>query len=52
MSKVWLFVQEDRGATAIEYGIIASMIVIVILGSAAFFGARATLMWNTVATHV
>lgn len=52
MAKVWVFVQQEGGATAIEYGIIASMIFVVILGAVTLFGVRVTSMWTVVATHV
>ena len=36
------FAADERGATAIEYGLICSLIFLVIIGSVTAFGTRAT----------
>lgn len=47
---------EDRGATAIEYGLIAALIVIAMIGGLATLGGGAGGMWtdisNTVQTYM
>ncbi len=36
------FLRDERGATAIEYGLIVSLIFLVVVGSMSAFGAHAT----------
>jgi len=47
---------EERGATAIEYGLIASLIVIAMIGGLSALGGGAGGMWselgNTVSTYM
>ena len=47
---------EDRGATAIEYGLIAALIVVAMIGGLNTLGGGAGGMWdsvkNTVETHM
>ena len=40
-----------RGATAIEYGLIASLVVVVMLASLTAFGNSATGMFNNIANR-
>lgn len=47
-----LLVQDDRGATAVEYGIILAMIVIAMIAALQGFATSATTMWNNVETKV
>jgi pilus assembly protein Flp/PilA len=42
----------DRGATAVEYGLILAMIVLAMMGALSLFGNTATSMWNNVSTQV
>ncbi|WP_313535097.1 Flp family type IVb pilin [Sphingomonas sp.] len=42
----------DRGATAVEYGLILAMIVLAIVGSLSLFGNKTTAMWNNVSQQV
>ena len=42
----------DEGATAIEYGLIAALIVIAIIGGVNLFAVEAIEMLNTVSTAV
>ncbi|MDR3514089.1 MAG: Flp family type IVb pilin [Caulobacteraceae bacterium] len=44
--------RDRRGATAIEYGLIASLIFLVIVGSMSAFGATATGVINSAANAV
>ncbi|SFJ01281.1 pilus assembly protein Flp/PilA [Sphingomonas sp. NFR04] len=42
----------DRGATAVEYGLIIAMIVLAMVGALSLFGNTATSMWNNVSQQV
>jgi pilus assembly protein Flp/PilA len=42
----------QSGATAIEYGLIAALIVIAMVGSLGSFASTSTLMWGTVSNKV
>jgi len=42
----------QRGATAIEYGLIISLVVLAIIAALSTFASKATGMWNNVATEV
>lgn len=44
--------RDEQGATAIEYGLIASMLVIAIIGSMSAFANEANAMWTKVQTEV
>lgn len=46
------FVHEEEGATAIEYALIASLIVLVIIGSVTLMATRVTDTWSSIATHI
>lgn len=46
------FRQDRRGATAIEYGLIAALIVVAAIGGMKAFGGGLTGMWGTVQTSV
>ncbi|MGV9008379.1 Flp family type IVb pilin [Brevundimonas sp.] len=41
------FLSDESGATAIEYGLIASLIFLVALGAITAFGGASTNMFNT-----
>lgn len=43
---------DQQGATAIEYGLIASMLVIAIMGGMSAFANEANEMWTKVQTEV
>jgi pilus assembly protein Flp/PilA len=43
---------DDRGATAIEYGLIAALIAVAIMVSLSFLGVKTTNMWNNVVAVV
>jgi len=43
---------DESGATAVEYGLIISLIFIACLGAFSFFGAQTTNMYNTVSNSI
>lgn len=44
------FMNDEEGVTAIEYGLIAALIAVVIIVAAALVGTRLTCMFNRVAS--
>lgn len=48
MQNVDRLFRDESGATAIEYGLIASLIVIAIIGSMNLFASETIEMWNHV----
>lgn len=46
------FIRDEQGATAIEYGLIASLIAVVIIVAVAAVGNNLTSMFNNVSTHL
>jgi len=44
------FVQEEEGATAIEYGLLASLIAVVIVGAVRTLGGNINTAFTTVST--
>jgi pilus assembly protein Flp/PilA len=42
----------EKGATAVEYGLIVSLIVIAIVGSMRSFGEGSESMWNRVSNKI
>ena len=44
------FIHEEDGATAIEYGLIAALIAVVIIGAVTVLGSNLSTTFNTVAT--
>ena len=46
------FAQDESGATAIEYGLIAALIAVVIIGGATLVGTSLKDKFNTIATAV
>jgi pilus assembly protein Flp/PilA len=49
MSTMKRFFQDESGATAIEYGLIAALIAVVIIGAVTAVGTGLTGTFNTVA---
>ena len=45
----WLSVKSERGVTAIEYGLLASMIAVVIVTAVTLIGTNLTATFNTIA---
>lgn len=52
MNRLRQFFIDDRGATAVEYGLIASLIVVAMIGSFKLVANQTTLMWNNVSNQV
>ena len=48
MSRINRLLQDESGATAIEYGLIASLVVIAVIGSMNLFAGETIDMWNYV----
>ncbi len=46
------FIREEEGATAIEYGLIASLIAVVIIAAVGLIGTNLSNTFNSVATHI
>jgi pilus assembly protein Flp/PilA len=46
------FIQDEAGATAIEYGLIAALIAVVIIGALTLLGTNLSATFNTVAGAV
>jgi pilus assembly protein Flp/PilA len=46
------FIRSESGATAIEYGLIVSLIAVTIIGSVALVGTSLSTQFNTVATSI
>jgi len=46
------FVRDESGATAIEYGLIAALIAVVIIGAVSTVGTKLSTTFNTVSTKV
>lgn len=44
--------RERRGATAIEYGLVAALVVIALIASATALGTSTTSLWSNVNTKV
>jgi pilus assembly protein Flp/PilA len=43
---------DEGGATVLEYGLICSLIFLVIIGAVTLFATNTVNMWNLIATHV
>ena len=46
------FVRDESGATAIEYGLIASLIAVVIIATVTTLGSKLSTTFNEVATNL
>ena len=46
------FAQDESGATAIEYGLIAALIAVVIIGGATAVGTQLSAKFNTISTKI
>lgn len=44
--------RDRRGVTALEYGLIACLIIVAAMGALTAFGANATAMWTTMADTI
>ena len=47
-----LSLPEERGATAVEYGLMVALIAIVIIGAVTFLGGNLNSLFNQVASSV
>ena len=52
MSKIWNFLRDENGATAIEYGLIAAGISVVIIGAVKSVGTSLSTTFSSIATAV
>ena len=52
MEKIKRFLKNEEGVTAIEYGLIAALIALVIIISVALVGTNLNAAFNNVATHL
>lgn len=48
MKSIRKFVKSDKGATAIEYGLIAALISVVIIGALTLVGSELNTTFNTI----
>ena len=46
------FISDESGATAIEYGLLASLIAVVIIGAVKVVGTNLSLRFNAVASNL
>jgi pilus assembly protein Flp/PilA len=46
------FWNDESGATAIEYGLIASLIAVIIIAAVALVGTNLTATFNSIANHI
>ena len=52
MSKLFAFLKDESGATAIEYGLIAAGISIVIIASVNAIGSNLNVTFNSISTQL
>jgi pilus assembly protein Flp/PilA len=52
MSAIARFVRDESGATAIEYGLIAALIAVVIIGAVTAVGTNLSSTFTTVSTSL
>jgi pilus assembly protein Flp/PilA len=45
MQCLWRFIRSERGATAVEYCVMLSMILLVVIGAVTTVGTNANNMW-------
>jgi pilus assembly protein Flp/PilA len=48
----WLSIKSERGVTAIEYGLLASLVALAIIVGAALLGTNLNLLFNFIAGKV
>jgi pilus assembly protein Flp/PilA len=46
------FLRDEAGATAVEYGLIVSLIFLAIVGAVSAFGASSTTMYNHISSTI
>lgn len=52
MRLIALFVADEAGATALEYGLIAAFVAVVIIGALTTLGSNVSNKFNAVATNM
>ncbi len=52
MSKVMTFLKNESGATAIEYGLIAALIGLVVIGGVTVLGSSLETKFTTIASSI
>lgn len=52
MNLISRFVRDESGATAIEYGLIAALIAVVIITAVTAVGTQLSSTFNNISTHV
>ena len=52
MRRLFELRKDERGATAVEYGLILALIFLAMVGAVATFANTTTTMWNDVSTKV
>jgi pilus assembly protein Flp/PilA len=52
MERIRKFFRDEEGVTAVEYGLIAALIALVIIISVALVGTNLNTAFNNVATHL
>ena len=52
MNAVQKFLRDEEGAAAVEYGLLAALIAVVIIGAVTVVGDRLCATFNTVATSL
>jgi pilus assembly protein Flp/PilA len=52
MRRIFGFFKDERGATAVEYGLILAMIFLAMVGAISLFASASTEMWDHVANEV
>ncbi|HEY0113255.1 MAG TPA: Flp family type IVb pilin [Allosphingosinicella sp.] len=52
MGKFWKLVGDERGATAVEYALILSLIVLALIGGLTALGTSRDAMWTGVSEKV
>jgi pilus assembly protein Flp/PilA len=46
------FLRDEEGGTALEYGLICSLIFLAIIGAVTLVASRTTSMWSSIASHI
>ena len=52
MSKLLKFFRDESGATAIEYGLIAALVAVVLIGGLGLLGENLNAMFSSISTRV
>ena len=52
MNLISRFIRDESGATAIEYGLIAALIAVVLIGALTVVGTQLSAKFSTIATDI